>query len=78
MAKEVWAEDEFADDAKAAHESQKVSPIGAPTMHCKVFHGQSNLAPVSTAQVSIYNVTFEPGCRNNWHIHHAKAAAGRL
>ena len=32
--------------------------------------GQSYLAPISTEQVTFYNVTFEPKCRNNWHIHH--------
>ena len=26
----------------------------------------------------IYNVTFEPGCRNNWHIHHAKCGGGQI
>ena len=66
MAKEVWAEDDVADDAKAAHESRMVFPIGAPNdAFAKYFIGQSYLAPVSTAQVGIYNVTFEPGCRNN-------------
>ena len=70
MAKEVWAEDDVADDAKAAHESRMVFPIGAPNdTFAKYFIGQSYLAPVSTAQVGIYNVTFEPGCRNNWHSH---------
>ena len=29
-------------------------------------------------QVGIYNVTFEPGCRNNWHIHHAKNGGGQI
>ena len=37
------------------------------------FTGQSYLAPISADQVGIFNVTFEPGCRNNWHIHHAKS-----
>ena len=37
------------------------------------FIGQSYLAPISADQVGIFNVTFEPGCRNNWHIHHAKS-----
>mgnify|MGYP004609604337 FL=1 len=27
---------------------------------------------------SIYNVTFEPGCRNNWHIHHAAKGGGQI
>lgn len=79
MAKEVWAEDDVADDAKAAHESQMVFPIGAPNdVFAKYFIGQSYLAPVSTAQVGIYNVTFEPGCRNNWHIHHAQSGGGQI
>lgn len=34
------------------------------------FTGQSYLSPLSTEGVKIFNVTFEPGCRNNWHIHH--------
>ena len=47
-------------------------PIGEPnTAYAKYFIGQSYLAPVSTEQVKIYNVTFEPRCRNNWHVHHA-------
>ena len=79
MAKEVWAEDDVADDAKAAHESRMVFPIGAPNdAFAKYFIGQSYLAPVSTAQVGIYNVTFEPGCRNNWHIHHAQSGGGQI
>ena len=79
MAKEVWAEDDVADDAKITHESQMVFPIGAPNdAFAKYFIGQSYLAPVSTAQVGIYNVTFEPGCRNNWHIHHAQSGGGQI
>lgn len=79
MAKEVWAEDDIADDSKAAHENRMVFPIGAPNdAFAKYFIGQSYLAPVSTAQVGIYNVTFEPGCRNNWHIHHAQSGGGQI
>ena len=79
MAKEVWAEDDVGDDAKAVHESRMVFPIGAPNdAFAKYFIGQSYLAPVSTAQVGIYNVTFEPGCRNNWHIHHAQSGGGQI
>lgn len=36
----------------------------------KYFVGQSYLNMLSTQGVVIGNVTFEPGCRNNWHIHH--------
>ncbi len=42
------------------------------------FIGQSYLAPLSTQQVPVFNVTFEPGCRNNWHIHHAEAGGGQM
>ena len=78
MAKEVWAEDDVA-DAKAKHANEMVFPIGAPNdAFAKYFIGQSYLAPVSTAQVGIYNVTFEPGCRNNWHIHHAQSGGGQI
>jgi quercetin dioxygenase-like cupin family protein len=34
------------------------------------FTGTSYLAMLSTEGVTVANVTFEPGCRNNWHIHH--------
>ena len=44
----------------------------------KYFTGKSYLAPVSTSQVGIFNVTFEPGCRNNWHIHHARSGGGQI
>ena len=78
MAKEVWTEDNAA-DAKAKHQNEMVFPIGAPNdAFAKYFIGQSYLAPLSTQQVGIYNVTFEPSCRNNWHIHHAKSGGGQI
>lgn len=42
------------------------------------FIGQSYLNPVTTVGVGIFNVTFEPGCRNNWHIHHAAKGGGQI
>ena len=39
---------------------------------------QKFLAPVSASQIGIHNVTFEPGCQNNWHIHHAKSGGGQI
>lgn len=42
------------------------------------FVGQSYLNMLSTQQVIIGNVTFEPGCRNNWHIHHADKGGGQI
>ena len=79
LAKDVWAEDMQAGDAKSALASQMVFPIGDPNDgFAQYFVGQSYRAPLSTRQVGIYNVTFEPGCRNNWHIHHAKSGGGQI
>lgn len=44
------------------------------------FIGKSFLNPLTDPQETIFlaNVTFEPGCRNNWHIHHAKSGGGQI
>lgn len=79
MAKEVWEEKTPKDTAKEAHEASMIFPIGQPNdAYAQYFIGQSYLAPISTEQTGIYNVTFEPGCRNNWHIHHAKEGGGQI
>ena len=50
--------------------SQSPWPIGDPnTMFAKYFIGNSYLA-ILEPSIGLCNVTFEPGCRNNWHIHH--------
>ena len=78
MAKDIWADEESADE-KQRHQNSMVFPIGAPNDgFAQYFIGQSYLAPVSTAQVKIFNVTFEPGCRNNWHIHEADKGGGQI
>ena len=78
MAKEVWPA-EAGEDARSAHAAAMVFPIGAPNDgFAQYFSGKSYLAPLSVTQVGIYNVTFEPGCRNNWHIHHAEAGGGQI
>ncbi len=78
MAKEVWDEPQ-ADDEKARHQRQMVFPIGAPNDgFARYFTGKSYLQPLSTAQVGVHLVTFEPGCRNNWHIHEAKQGGGQI
>ena len=64
---------------KDVHESSMVFPIGKENeAFSKYFIGQSYLAPLSTKQIGIYNVTFEPSCRNNWHIHHATSGGGQI
>ena len=79
LAKEVWAEDVKGDDAKATFQRMMIFPIGEPNVaYAKYFKGQSYLAPISKEQVGFSNVTFEPGCRNNWHIHHATKGGGQM
>lgn len=50
---------------------ESIFPTGEKnTAFAKYFVGQSWLNMLTTEGVSIGNVTFEPKCRNNWHIHH--------
>ena len=83
LAKEVWETGEgdlpYEEEAMRAHAKEMVFPIGAPNDgFAQYFSGRSFLAPISTSQVGIFNVTFEPGCRNNWHIHYAKSGGGQI
>jgi len=53
--------------------------LGKPNdAFAQYFIGQSYLNPVTTEGVGVFNVTFEPGCRNNWHIHHATKGGGQI
>lgn len=52
-------------------ENVSVFPTGEKNeAFAQYFVGQSYLNMLTTTGVAIGNVTFEPGCRNNWHIHH--------
>ena len=51
---------------------------GENAAFAQYFVGKSYLNMLSTEQVGIGTVTFEPGCRNNWHIHHAKSGGGQI
>ena len=47
----------------------------------KYFIGESFLNPLTDFmhdEFPLFNVTFEPGCRNNWHIHHADKGGGQI
>lgn len=55
-----------------------VFPLGEVNPYGKYFIGTSYLKMLTTEGVSIGNVTFEPACRNNWHIHHAKSGGGQI
>lgn len=79
LAKEVWTEETEAATDKERFQQEMIFPIGEPnTAYAKYFIGNSYLAPVSTEQVKFTNVTFEPRCRNNWHIHHATKGGGQM
>ena len=53
--------------------------IGEPnTKYAQFFDGQSYLKMLSLEQVVIGNVTFEVGCRNHWHVHHASSGGGQI
>ena len=78
IAKEVYADNIPAVSDKDKFQSEIMFPIGEPNPYSDYFVGQSYLAPVSTEQIPIYNVIFEPACRNNWHIHHAKSGGGQM
>ena len=79
LAKEVWEESPTKAGGMEAHAASMIFPIGQPNeAYSRYFSGRSYLAPLSTEQAGVYNVTFEPECRNNWHIHHAKTGGGQI
>lgn len=83
LAKEVWQINEgdlpFQDPAMRAHAKQMVFPIGQPNQaYASYFSKRSFLAPILDQPIPIYNVTFEPGCKNHWHIHHASQNGGQI
>lgn len=80
LAKEVYA-DASANAAtdRERFQQEMIFPIGEPnTAYAQYFVGNSYLAPLSAAQIPFSNVTFEPGCRNNWHIHKATSGGGQM
>ena len=67
---------------KAQFGKENVFGLGQPnTAYAQYFTGHSYLNPLTEADncpVFLANVTFAPGCRNNWHIHHAKRGGGQI
>lgn len=81
LAKEVWLDDTAQQNLSEKDKYAKtiMFPIGNEnTAYAKYFIGTSYLYPISSNQVRMVNVTFEPKCRNNWHIHHAKSGGGQI
>jgi quercetin dioxygenase-like cupin family protein len=57
----------------------QIFPLGQKNdAYAQYFTGQSYLAPLVTGSVPVSNVTFEPGCRNNWHIHHGTGGGDQI
>ena len=66
---------------KEEFEKQNVFGMGnANTAYAQYFIGESFLNPLTNPENGLFlaNVTFEQGCRNNWHIHHATKGGGQL
>lgn len=66
---------------KEEFEKQNVFGMGnANTAYAQYFSGESFLNPLTKPETGVFlaNVTFEPGCRNNWHIHYATKGGGQL
>lgn len=65
-------------------EFDKVNVFGlgeANVNYAKYFIGNSYLNPLTSLEdcsLFMANVTFEPGCRNNWHVHHASKGGGQV
>ena len=80
MAKEVWDgnAESVAAGSVEAYAQTIFFPVGQPNdAYARYFTGQSYLASIVKDGVPVVNVTFEPGCRNNWHIHKASKGGGQ-
>ena len=73
VALEVYKDDEGKDGGMFG--------LGEPNdAYAKYFIGKSYLKPLTDSKETVFmaNVTFEPGCRNNWHIHHSDKCGGQI
>lgn len=80
LAKEVYAGD-GTDSAAAPEAHGGFFGLGEPNdAYAPYFIGQSYLNALTAPDdyLPIHNVTFEPGCRNNWHVHHASKGGGQV
>ena len=85
MAKEVYKDTAAAAANTSGNETLEnimatsLFPVGGVNdNYAQYFDGTSYLNMLSLDQVIIGNVTFEPGCRNHWHIHHADKGGGQM
>lgn len=75
LAKEIYA-----DDGEQEQHGGFFGQGEANTAYAQYFIGNSYLKPLTDPKKTVFiaNVTFEPGCRNNWHIHHANNGGGQI
>jgi len=76
LAKEIWTEE---NEDKESFAKNSLFPIGKPNdAYRQYFIGNSYIEMLTTSGIPIANVTFEPSCRNNWHIHKATSGGGQI
>lgn len=66
---------------KEEFEKENIFGLGKENVDfAKYFIGKSYLNPLTNPKETVFlaNVTFEPGCRNNWHIHRATKGGGQI
>ncbi len=75
VAKEVYANDDVCEEHGGFFGQGELN-----TAFAQYFVGNSYLKPLTNPEETVFiaNVTFEPGCRNNWHIHHAMQGGGQI
>lgn len=79
--KAYGADDESAGDSAEPESHGGLFGLGQPNdAYAQYFTGRSYLNPLTDPAKTqfVANVTFEPGCRNNWHIHHAQEGGGQI
>ena len=80
MLKEVYSEEIENNNKDAGSTHGGVFGMGELNPYGQYFIGNSYLKPLTKQDdyLPIFNVTFEPGCRNNWHIHHSSKGGGQV
>ena len=85
LAKEVYNDTSAVAETASGNETLEniiatsLFPVGGENVnYAQYFDGTSYLNMLSMDQVIVGNVTFEPGCRNHWHIHHADKGGGQM
>lgn len=87
MAKEVYQDEPAAKSAaeepfnSSLDDIRRTSLFGVGPLnsaYAQYFDGDSYLSMLTVKQAPVGNVTFAPGCRNHWHIHHADKGGGQI